>query len=280
VTDSREPENSAAKAGEVSTPTDQPAGKDPSVGTPVNHPTDKDPSVGTPVTAQATMEVDQQGAACDPDLVVRILRRECGLVLLVSRTRSTVHLPINSDGYLESLRGKGVGWLLNLSYFSGGSAILGQVDSTCLPRFDFLSQREVLVTTCTATGAGKLVAISTDGRHFWEALTSEATIWPLLLRAADGSRLAREAMVVSRAVSARAPLDSEEIKGQLVQVLDAADGKVELEASASPVLDAGGNVAISPSGRRVALLNGSAIQIFDLPAPPPLPEGAAPPPGH
>ena len=79
-----------------------------------------------------------------------------------------------------------MGWLLNLSYFSGGSAILGQVDSTCLPRFDFLSQREVLVTTCTATGAGKLVAISTDGRHFWEALTSEATIWPLLLRAAGG----------------------------------------------------------------------------------------------
>jgi hypothetical protein len=266
VTDSREPAAAATKPDDLPNPTARPAGKD--------------PLVGTPAAAQATIKVDQQSTAGEPDLVVRILRRESGQVMLVSRVRSTVHLPINSDGYLESLRGRGAGWLLNLSYFSGGSAILGQVDSTCLPLFDFLSQRELLVTTCTATGAGKLVAMGTDGRHFWEALTSEATIWPILVRAADGSRLARESMVVGRAVDARAPLDSAEIKGQLVQVLDAADGKVELEASASPVLDAGGNVAISPSGRRVALLNGSAIQIFELPASPPLPEAATLPPSH
>jgi len=31
-------------------------------------------------------------------------------------------------------------------------------------------------------------------------------------------------------------------------------------------------VAISPSGRRVAVLGAGAIQIFELPAPPPLPD--------
>jgi hypothetical protein len=41
------------------------------------------------------------------------------------------------------------------------------------------------------------------------------------------------------------------------------------------VLDAGGNVTISPSGRRVAVLNAGAIQIFELPAPPLLPPDAA-----
>jgi hypothetical protein len=46
---------------------------------------------------------------------------------------------------------------------------------------------------------------------------------------------------------------------------------VALTATASPVLDAGGNVAISPSGRRVAVISGGAIQVFELPAPPPLP---------
>ena len=44
-----------------------------------------------------------------------------------------------------------------------------------------------------------------------------------------------------------------------------------LETPVSPLLDAGGNVAISPSGRRVAAVNAGAIQIFELPAPPPLP---------
>jgi hypothetical protein len=216
----------------------------------------------------------------ESDFAVRVLRRDSGKVMLVSRSRSTVHLPINSDGYLESLRAMGDEWLLNLKYFNGGSTILGQVESTCSPLFDFLSQREVLVTTCTPLGAGKLVAMRTDGRRLWEAQTSDATVWPLVVRAPNGLRLAREALAVTHPVSGRSPLSQDEIKGQLVEVLDAADGRVALEASASPILDAGGNVAISPSGRRVAVLNGGAIQVFELPPPPPLLEPAAHTPGH
>jgi len=41
-------------------------------------------------------------------------------------------------------------------------------------------------------------------------------------------------------------------------------------------MDAGGNVAISPTGRRVAVLADGVIQIFELPAPPPLPSAASP----
>jgi hypothetical protein len=61
------------------------------------------------------------------DLVLRILHWESGRVLLVSRVPSTMHLPINSDGYLESMRGNGQQWLLNLNYFNGGSRVLGRV---------------------------------------------------------------------------------------------------------------------------------------------------------
>jgi len=57
----------------------------------------------------------------------------------------------------------------------------------------------------------------------------------------------------------------------MLKIYDAADGKVALEAPVSPTFDAGGNVAISPSGRRVALLNGTAIQVFELAAPASLP---------
>ncbi len=216
----------------------------------------------------------------ESDLAVRILRRDSGKVMLVSRTRTAVHLPINSDGYLGSLRANGNAWMLDLNYFSGGSNILGQVESSCSPLFDFLSQREVLVTTCTSPGAGKLVAMTTDGRRLWDAETSEATVWPLVVRSPDGLRLAREALAVSRPVSARSPLSQDDIKGQLVEVLNAVDGKVVLEAAASPILDAGGNVAISPSGRRVAVLNGGAIQVFELTQPPPLPEPATHPSGR
>jgi ABC-type branched-subunit amino acid transport system substrate-binding protein len=63
-------------------------------------------------------------------------------------------------------------------------------------------------------------------------------------------------------------------------VINAVDGRVVLEAAASPILDAGGNVAISPSGSRVAILNGGAIQVFELPAPTRLPDSIVPPAGR
>jgi hypothetical protein len=276
VTNSREP--AAPKAGEAASQTNHPGDQDPSPGTPVNHPGDQDPSPGTPVTAEASIVVDGQKPPkeSDPpqtDLVVRILRRDSGQVMLVSRTRAAIHLPINEDGYLEGLRGNGQLWLLNLNFFTGGSKVLGRVDSMCSPVFDFVSQREVLVTTCAAGGARNLVAVDTGGRRLWGDSTQATEAWPLVVRSPDGSRLAWETLAVSHAINSYSPLYREDVKGQLVRVFDAADGHVALESQASPALDAGGNVAISPSGRRVAVINAGAIQIFELPAPAALVDG-------
>jgi len=246
VTNSREQAGTAAKPGDVS----------------------------SPESAEASTVVDRQKSSGQPDMVLRILRRDSGQVMLVSHVRSTVHLPINSEGYLESLRANGVQWLVNLNYFSGGSRILGRVDSTCSPTLDFISQQELLVHACGSSGGHKLVAMATNGRRLWEDSPSVAPIWPFVVRSPDGSRLAWETLAVDHSVNASSPIYSEEIKGQLVEVLDAANGKVVLEAPANPALDAGGNVAISPSGRRVAVLNAGAIQVFELPAPPPMPEPA------
>ncbi len=63
-----------------------------------------------------------------------------------------------------------------------------------------------------------------------------------------------------------------------VQVFDVATGKVALTGPTSPVLDGGGGFALSLSGKRFAVLNEGAIQVYELPAPPPLPEDEAPKP--
>jgi hypothetical protein len=236
-------------------------------------PDDSGEAASSPAEETGT-EAEGQAPADDSDGMVRILRRDSGQVILVSRSRSIVHLPINSEGYLESLRGVGGNWRLNLSYFSGGSRILGQVSSTCSPFIDFLSERELLVTACNSSGRDNLIAMTNDGGRLWEARAAEATVWPLVVRATNGLRLAREVLAVSHPVSPNVQLDQGEIRGQWVQVLDAADGAVRLQTAASPVLDAGGNVAISPSGRRVAVLDRGAIQVFELPPPAPLPDSA------
>ena len=215
--------------------------------------------VGSPETAAATVTEDNQssssGGSADagndanaepPKMVVRILHRETGQVMLVSRVRSTVHLPINSEGYLESLRGRGEEWVLNLNFFTGGSKVLGSVDSTCAPNNEFISQQEVLVTACDGSGGHKLVAFTTDGKTQWVNENPETEIWPLLATSANGLRAGAGDALSDSPGGAYAPLGNDDIKGQLVRVLDAATGEVAFESPASPVLDAGGNAALRP----------------------------------
>ena len=252
VTNSREPVAKAAKSGDTAPP-----------------------------TASAAITSDQDSAATSdpPNLVIRILRRDSGEVMLVSRVRTAVHLPINSVGYLENLRSRGMEWILNLSYFTGGSKMLGHVQSSCEPDDRFLSDQEMLATTCGPSGESRLVAVSTAGKTLWVSQAPSVEVWPQLVVAANGSRLAWETLDTTHTIYAYAPMSPDDVKEQSVTVFDAANGDIALVSPVSPILDAGGNVAVSPSGRRVALLNAGAIQVFDLP-PPPAPAIANSPPAN
>lgn len=241
VTNSREPAAAKSNAGEASGP--------------------KDASATAAGSGDSSSSPDPT-----PNLVVRILRRDSGKAILVNRVRSAVHLPINSDGYLEMLPPtRGADWIVNLNGFAGSSTKIGEVESTCSPGYDFISESEFLVSTCSRTEIRGMVAMNTAGKHLWEDMPASSPVWPLMIASTDGSLVARESIVVNHTVSAFAPLTFDDVKGQLVEVFDAATGKIELSAAVSPVLDAGGNVAISPSGRRVAVLNAGAIQVFELP---------------
>jgi WD40 repeat protein len=224
--------------------------------------------------ASASAEADE-AASADGDLVVRILRRTTGQLLLVSRARSAVHLSINSEGYLEGLRGQGMNWMLNLDYFTGGSRMLGGVESTCMPDDNFITDNLILAIGCGPYGESWLTAMTTAGRRLWKAQTPSTAVWPQLTVGLNGQRLALATLDISHSIDSFAPIGAEDVKEQSVTVFDSATGDIALVSPLSPILDAGGNVAISPSGRRVALLNAGAIQIFELGAPPALPAASA-----
>ncbi len=241
VTDSREPVAEAHKAGAA-------AGSSKAAG-----------SAGT------------TDASAPPQYVLRVMHRNPSQIILVSRIRSLIHLPINSTGYVEELRGSDSEWTLNFNNFTGGSRVIGEVQSACAPGENFVSTGEMLVTACSDTGGDRLMAMTTGGRILWEYLTPAADIWPQLALAANGLRIARETLVTDSGTGPFNPPGSESVRGQLVRVFDAANGDLVLQLPIKSALDGGGNVAISPSGRRVAVLNGGAIEVYELPAPPPLP---------
>ena len=191
-------------------------------------------------------------------------------------------MPVDGDGYYAALRGSGSNWMVSYEYFKGSTIPLGWVESTCNPTLDALSPGIVLASACAANGARHLTAFmrdrDKDHARLWDISCNPTRIWPLLESSADGTRLARATLEVTHPVDSYNPLDDSDIRGQSVQVFDVANGKVELIAPASPVLDGGGNFALSPSGRHFAVLNAGAIQVFDLPPAPQIPPPQAPQP--
>jgi len=239
----------------------------------------REPLAGKAMEAPARMVGDPNGAKTEDardqtDLVLRILHRDSGQVMLSSRLKAAVHLPINGNGYLESLHARGIEWQLSEHSFNGGITPVARLLSTCAPSSSFVSQHELVAGLCNTLGDHTLKALTTSGRVLWEVQLSDREVWPLLVMAQSGTRLAQEALMVARPINASGMLTTDDLKGQVVHVYDAANGHLALSAEVSPALDAGGNVAISPSGRRVAVLNGEALEIFELDTPPSVPEGS------
>jgi hypothetical protein len=218
---------------------------------------------------------DSHRPVAEHQSLLRIVRMDDRKVLLFTRTDGgVVHLPLDGDGFYEASRGSGVNWTISYRDFSGAEEPVMQVASACYPSLDVLSPGVVLASACTDVGGRKLIALTRDKRRLWEAAVSPTRVWPLLVRAADSPRMARASLDVTHPVAPSNPLDPEDIRGQTIQVFDVATGNVVLTGPAAPVLDGGGGFALSPSGRRFAVLNDGAIQVFDLKAVPEVPPAA------
>jgi hypothetical protein len=227
------------------------------------------------MAANGHMEMDLPKSQRTSQDLLRIFDMRTRKFRLFSRVNQPVHLPIDGEGYYEALRGEGPQWMITFEYFQGSSRPLGWIDSACNPALDAIAPGIVLASGCMANGARHLVVLSRDRdkdhARLWETALGPTKIWPQLAVSADGLRVARATLEVSHPIGPYNPLDNGDIRGQSVQVYDLATGKVELTVPASPVLDAGGNFAMSPSGNRFAVLNQGAIEIFDLPPAPPVP---------
>jgi hypothetical protein len=207
------------------------------------------------------------------NLVMRAIRWPSGEVLHTERLSSAFNSPINSEGYVEISSTVKYHWTPTLRLYRGGGRPLSEIDSGCTPQVNFITDEELFLTSCTPEGGLRLAAVSTGGRTIWTTDASPEPVWPLLVMSPDRLRFAREALVIRDGVDLKKhPKFVQAVKGQIVRVLDAGNGKVVFEAPLSPIFDGGGNVAFSPSGRRIAILNGGAIQVFGLPLASPVPD--------
>jgi len=194
-----------------------------------------------------------------------VLRTETRDVIAHSEALDAVEVPLVSEGYLQALAAKQGKWMIRYRPFKGEPQPLAEVDSTCHPTVETLSKDVSLVIACPRSGSDHIVtAVNLEGKKLWEQKWESRYIWPTFQLAQDGSRFAFSSLEVAHPVSTMDPIDESNIVNQMVGVFDTHTGHLDLVKTASPILSAGQNYALSANGQQVAILREGAIEVYRL----------------
>jgi hypothetical protein len=217
---------------------------------------------------QSGVESDDKAAPAADRHTVRmsIIRTADDKLKFTSTTPMTVHLPLMHEGYVGATQGDRTSWTLTFYPFEGEPKKFATVQSSCRPQETPLNGDVVLVTGCTRDSDDHLEqAFSLDGRTLWQQRWSARYAWPTLEFSEDGSRFAFASIELTHAIGVLDPVDESNISRQLVGVYDTATGQLRLVKTATPILTAGQNYALSADGRKFAVLREGAIEVYDLP---------------
>jgi hypothetical protein len=112
-----------------------------------------------------------------------------------------------------------------------------------------------------------LDAWTTQGKKLWNGQREGHLVWPNFAYARTSARFAVSLLRVNHYIDLVDSLNDEDVREQRVQVFDSATGTLLMETTASPILTAGQNFALSEDGERLAVLREGAIEIYKVPQP-------------
>jgi hypothetical protein len=177
-----------------------------------------------------------------------------------------IMLPLVPGGYLTAVEGKGRQWAVMMNPWQGAPHAITTVDSTCRPDAQPISSDAFLALSCLPYSTDHLVqAFDLSGKKLWEQRWQSRFIWGTFSYSRSGSRFAYGSLEVDHDVDPLDPVDISSILGQPVGVFEVQNGKSDLVLGATPIITAGENFALSPSGDRFAIVRDGAIELYDLP---------------
>ena len=207
----------------------------------------------------------------DEDVGIHMIRLQDKAVVATARSDNPVKLAVTSSGYIMHEPSKSDrqtdGWEINYIPFEGEKKRILELHSACMPSEEFLNEDTLLITSCTGRSADRQGrAVDLSGKQLWTGVWDARLVWPTFYRSVNGSTFAMEWIRVSHPVDSFDPLNDSDVEAQLVQILSTATGHLLLTTFASPIISAGQNYALSPDGKRFAVLNNGNIEVYEVPA--------------
>jgi VWFA-related protein len=177
-----------------------------------------------------------------------------------------------SSGYADSVQNLSRKvWLVRFGSSATQRRNLMRVQSACHPDLLFPTDNTLFVGRCSPSGSDYSVSVFTlSGHPLWRQRWSQRQFYPAVVSSEDGSRIAVSTVTASRDEGPSTSSDDEEgwpDAEQDIRVLETATGQGVLSTHSKTVILRGGNYSLSPDGHRLAVIDGTVLYLYDLPAP-------------
>jgi VWFA-related protein len=185
-----------------------------------------------------------------------------------------------STGYVDLVR-KGDIWLIRFGPTPAKRHNIARVRSHTVPSILYSSNNSLVVGRCPAPNCDySVTAFTVSGHRLWQQHWSRYRTFPAVTRNADNSRFGVSSLRFADAALAAKPgklpdeddafepdISQLDVFEQQIQILETASGNPVLSVTVSPAVMSGQNFSLSPDGGHLVVLNGSAMELFDLPLP-------------
>jgi hypothetical protein len=179
--------------------------------------------------------------------------------------RGRIRLEATSSGFAD-VRRQGINtWLVNF-----GNANIARVKARPVPDLLYSSANTLLIGRCSVSRTGyNLSAFTLTGTFLWRQHWDDCRFSPVVRDSEDGSRFAAGTVTIRSVPANRTPSEqndtAEEGLVQHVQLVDTATGNPILSLFAAPAVLDGQNFSLSPEGRLLAVVVGTAVDVYALP---------------
>lgn len=184
----------------------------------------------------------------------------------VLRVSGSVGLQATTAGFADATRLKRDTWLVRFGPDVSKRANIARVKGYCTPEILHPSASTLLIGRCSSENGYALSAYSTDGERLWKARWHKRQLRPTVVPSRDGSRFLLSTLTLPETDFARSEEQDEGLLpfDQHIEVRETASGSLVFAGTATSYMG-GQNVALSPDGRRLALLNETMIDVYVLP---------------
>jgi len=188
------------------------------------------------------------------------------------KSEGKVQIDALSTGFADVIHGRmGKVWLVRFGPTAARRENITRIRSQCVPDILFSSASTLIVGRCSMQSPDYSVSAFTLTGHFlWRQHWKEHRYTPRVKRSDDGARVAVSSvvrvMIDPQSEAEAGSNDTDRGLKQNIEVVDTASGNPVLSLEVIPAVMSAQNVSLSPGGRRLILLQGATLDLYELAA--------------